>query len=900
MNPRWLAPLLVSAAVSATPRAVAEVTLRPAADGQVGAWLVSGPLPLDQARALAEKGAAPSAAGAAPRFRLLHSRDGALDLDRALGTGRKSGSAALLGGTLVLDSDLDGVLLASIDGAARLYLGEKPIWDRPARALRGGGWDAIPLRLPRGSHQLVLVLEHPGNWWALELRLLDARNLLAPSGARVTLAGTTDADADRLTSSLLDLSLHAGAGPSAFLPKLLIDFPRGTPLEASVPLRATVRAGTTRYELELGRLPLGPHGVSPYEATLPSLDPRALGGATTLELELKIGKHSRKLSVPLQANAPSLLARAAKARSDLDRAPGKLLDPTSLSATLEADATAVARSVRGAEARLEALLTEIEAGRDPLLRPGVTLFARRSSLDGEPDPTALHVPAGYAAGGVRRYPLVVVLHGLNGNPQGIMDAFLDSKSRGPSVDGFVLAPHAHGNAFYRGPGELEVMAALKWAVDTYAIDPARVSITGVSMGGTGAGHLGLRYLDHFAAAAPLCGYHSYFVRRDTRGRPIRPWETERMHHWSPATWAERGRNLPMWVAHGTKDFPLENSKVLVERYKQLGYSMTDEWPDTGHDVWTKAYAGARLFPWLSRARRDPGTKHITVKTDSLRFGKIQWATIRALSQPGRAGSLDVDASASPVRVKTAAIEAFELERGPRLAKTGKVELEVDGTTLTFDEAEPVLVTKRDKDWTKGAPSARGKRAGLEGPIRDAFLEPLIFSYGSGDPRTARANREVALALSRRHGSEVGYRIVADVDLDETTMKSHAVVAVGSSRDHVLLARIGRKLPIFEDGAALVAGSQRFDRPGTGAIFISPNPEATERYLLVVTGVDAAGIWRALSLPQLLPDFLVYDERLGAAAAEVVLGRDARVLAGGFFDWDWKLPALLADPEASAR
>ena len=282
MNPRWLAPLLVSAAVSATPRAVAEVTLRPAADGQVGAWLVSGPLPLDQARALAEKGAAPSAAGAAPRFRLLHSRDGALDLDRALGTGRKSGSAALLGGTLVLDSDLDGVLLASIDGAARLYLGEKPIWDRPARALRGGGWDAIPLRLPRGSHQLVLVLEHPGNWWALELRLLDARNLLAPSGARVTLAGTTDADADRLTSSLLDLSLHAGAGPSAFLPKLLIDFPRGTPLEASVPLRATVRAGTTRYELELGRLPLGPHGVSPYEATLPSLDPRALGGATTL------------------------------------------------------------------------------------------------------------------------------------------------------------------------------------------------------------------------------------------------------------------------------------------------------------------------------------------------------------------------------------------------------------------------------------------------------------------------------------------------------------------------------------------------------------------------------------------------------------------------------------------
>ncbi len=894
MNPHWVAPLLLAAAVATSEQAAADASVIPAADGQLGAWLVKGPLPKAGA---ALPGDPPSVAA---HFRVVHARDGAIDLDRALGAGQKAGATALLGGTLELEHDLDGVLLASIDGAARLYVDGKQVWEKTARALRGAGWDTILLRLGRGAHPVVLWLEHPGAWWALELRLLDASSLLAPRGARLSLAGTTDSDVERLTRNLAEVRLDAGAGPDGFTPKLAITFARGTPLSAPTPIRALINAGSVRHELSLGQLPLGPNGVPPFEATLPRLDAQALGGATTLDVEVRLGGSTRRLSAPLRATAPLLLARAEKARAELLGRRAAFLDVASLDATLEAEADGVARGAVGAEGRLAAWLAELEAGRDPLARPGVVQFARRARVDGEPDPTMLHVPGGYVPKGDRRFPLVVVLHGLNGSPQSITEAFLDSKARTPSVDGFVLAPHAHGNAFYRGPGELEVMAAVKWALDTYPIDPARVSISGVSMGGTGTGHLGLWYADQFSAAAPLCGYHSYFVRRDTRGRPIRPWETARMHHWSPASFAERGRNLPMWVAHGTKDFPLDNSRVLVDRYKALGYAMTDEWPDTGHDVWTKAYAGARLFPWLARARRDPGPSRITIKTDSLRFGKLHWAAVRGLSASGKAGVLEVDATSAKVRVKTDAVDAFELERGPRLPATGAIELEIDGASLSFAATEPVAARKQAGAWTRGTGEPRGKRAGLEGPIRDAFLEPLVFSYGTGDARTARANREVAVALSRRHGPEVGYRVLPDTDLDEALLATHAIVAVGTPRDHLLLGKVDAKLPIRHDGPALVAGTHRFDRPGTGAIFIHESPLAEGRYLVVVTGVDAAGIWRALSLPQLLPDFLIYDERLGPAAAEIVLGRDAQALAGGFFGSDWRLPAEIADPEAGPR
>src|SRR5690606_24936582 len=156
--------------------------------------------------------------------------------------------------------------------------------------------------------------------------------------------------------------------------------------------------------------------------------------------------------------------------------------------------------------------------------------------------------------GDRKYPAVLALHGYNGSPQGVLQAFIDSKSRAArtGLDGFVIAPEAHGNAFYRGPGEYEALAVLELVRDLYPLAPDRISVTGVSMGGTGAAQLGLRYSDTFSAAAPLCGYHSYFIRKDTSDRPLRPWEISQMHHWSTASWAGNGRHLPLYVAHGLK------------------------------------------------------------------------------------------------------------------------------------------------------------------------------------------------------------------------------------------------------------------------------------------------------------------------------------------------------------
>jgi hypothetical protein len=65
-------------------------------------------------------------------------------------------------------------------------------------------------------------------------------------------------------------------------------------------------------------------------------------------------------------------------------------------------------------------------------------------------------------------------------------------------------------------------------------------------------------------------------------------------------------------------------------------------------------------------------------------------------------------------------------------------------------------------------------------------------------------------------------------------------------------------------------------------------------VVVLEGVGVAGLRRGLSLPRLVPDFVVYDEGVAGARGQLELG-GATVRAAGFFERDWSLPADIADP-----
>ncbi len=112
------------------------------------------------------------------------------------------------------------------------------------------------------------------------------------------------------------------------------------------------------------------------------------------------------------------------------------------------------------------------------------------------------------------------------------------------------------------------------------VDPARLYLTGLSMGGNGVWRLAMTIPEKVAALVPVCG-------------------------WADASKACLLRDIPAWVFHGKKDrvVPFERSEEMVEALRACGGSVRfTAYPDAGHDSWTEAYNTPALFRWLFKQR----------------------------------------------------------------------------------------------------------------------------------------------------------------------------------------------------------------------------------------------------------------------------------------------------------
>lgn len=130
------------------------------------------------------------------------------------------------------------------------------------------------------------------------------------------------------------------------------------------------------------------------------------------------------------------------------------------------------------------------------------------------------------------------------------------------------------------PGKLafELVQAL---LKEFSIDPKRLYITGLSMGGYGTWDIITRNPDTFAAAVPVCG----------GGDPAN---------------VDKIAKLPIWIFHGGKDPVVkpERSREMVAAIKNAGgEAKYTEYPDVGHDSWVKTYKDADMMAWLFEQKR---------------------------------------------------------------------------------------------------------------------------------------------------------------------------------------------------------------------------------------------------------------------------------------------------------
>lgn len=218
------------------------------------------------------------------------------------------------------------------------------------------------------------------------------------------------------------------------------------------------------------------------------------------------------------------------------------------------------------------------------LPTGYTHQSYVSTVDDSAQPFALWVPPSYTSR--KQYPIIIALHGMDGDERMIPESCFEIPHRGFSEDVIFLSILGRGDLCFEGPGEADLWEALKWVKDRFRINPHRQYLTGLSMGGYATWRLAMDYPDQWAAIAPVCG-----------GGDLSGLQTI--------------AHLPTWCVHGDRDefVSVDESRRLVEELRRLGSSIRyDELENWGHNSWEWIYDPDRrkdsLVEWFLQFRND--------------------------------------------------------------------------------------------------------------------------------------------------------------------------------------------------------------------------------------------------------------------------------------------------------
>lgn len=206
-----------------------------------------------------------------------------------------------------------------------------------------------------------------------------------------------------------------------------------------------------------------------------------------------------------------------------------------------------------------------------------------SPVDDSTQPFALWVPTTYSAR--KQYPLIVALHGMDGDERMIPEGCFEIHHRGFSEEVILLSVLGRGDLAFEGPGEADVWDAMNWVKHHYRINPHRQYLTGLSMGGYATWRLAMDYPDQWAAVAPICG-----------GGDI--------HGLAALT------EVPVWCVHGRDDefVTVEESRRMVDELRRLGLPHRyDELEGWRHNSWDWLYDPDRtsdsLMDWFLSHRK---------------------------------------------------------------------------------------------------------------------------------------------------------------------------------------------------------------------------------------------------------------------------------------------------------
>ena len=486
---------------------------------------------------------------------------------------------------------------------------------------------------------------------------------------------------------------------------------------------------------------------------------------------------------------------------------------------------------------------------------GPIIRAYKSRIDDSFQPYKVTAPPGYTP--TKPVRLDVILHGRNAR---LTEASFIAPDPKPKVlpenqTWIELEVYGRGNNAYRWAGETDVYEAIEAVRKNYNIDPDRILLRGFSMGGAGAWHIGLHNPSAWAGVEAGAGF-TETVRYAKKPDPT-PTERANMRIYDAVDYALNIMNTPTVGYGGEIDPQLQasvNIKDALEAERITPNALFLVGPQTPHKWHPDSKKESEAFLTKNLPRRMP--ERFRFVTFTPRYGQIWNWRVAALERTyARA-----DIAGTRNNVLTKNIAELELDT--------LAEVTIDGQTL-----KGKAFVKRMNRWEprQTKPEIR-KRAGLQGPIDDAFMDRFLCVTDSPNPTldtfAANFDKYFRGTVRRKSSADVSKADIAD---------SHLVL-YGTPATNKLMAKVVKSLPVKWTPTEIEVKGQRFDSRDYTLALIQPNPLNPSKYIVFNAGHtfsknDLNGT-NALLYPR-WGDWAVIETKTGI------------VKASGLFDDSWK-------------
>jgi poly(3-hydroxybutyrate) depolymerase len=502
-------------------------------------------------------------------------------------------------------------------------------------------------------------------------------------------------------------------------------------------------------------------------------------------------------------------------------------------------------------------------GKDPF--EGKSGYRERgyvSAIDGGVQPYIESVPPAAVAQNTDTFPLVVFLHGYDPNMN--KHRWWEAKDYAAVCTRhscFMAIPFGRLNTDFQSVGEVDVLDVIKEMKAHYRIDPARVYLVGISMGGMGVYTMAAHYPDEFAAGLVIAGRADSPLQNMAALEKFHPFKQWLIHADNPVSLVDNLVNVPLRIYHGADDFtvPPAQAHRMAAALKKAGCDAKLFLLPGGHRAGFDLIRDDEPLKWLLTNKRNDAPAARKMKQYSLAFAKqdrVEVSAIRGALEPIELDWTDTNGK-----------KQFTKESSVIRQK------KVDG------EAQPAL----------NAPLLKTRE--LCGPVRQAICAPFTIVYGTKGSAQANAENkknaqrfaEEWLAFTRSEA-----QLKADVDVTDAEKRERNLFLFGEEQDNALHAQIANTLPIsVKNGTVTIAG-KAVPLAGKGLMFIYPSAlAANKRAVVICAGIpygEKIGVNHKLDL---IPDFLLYT-----STPDIDTTNTNKATCAGFFDGEWKI-----DPKA---